>query len=101
MAAWYLCRLNQMYASYYICGYMTYEEAMDASLENSLELQEMFSSWEEMMESYLLGYQFWQSESGKKEDSPTQERYRIYEMLQALEDSPYKLAWDMELKKSW
>ncbi|GFI46846.1 hypothetical protein IMSAGC019_02166 [Lachnospiraceae bacterium] len=101
MAAWDLCRLNQMYASYYICGYMTYEEAMDASLENSLELQEMFSSWEEMMESYLLGYQFWQSESGKKEDSPTQERYRIYEMLQALEDSPYKLAWDMELKKSW
>ena len=53
------------------------------------------------LERILLGYQFWQSESGKKEDSPTQERYRIYEMLQALEDSPYKLAWDMELKKSW
>ena len=37
MVAWDLCRVNQLYADYYLCGYMTYEEAMDASLTNSLD----------------------------------------------------------------
>ncbi|MDE6202234.1 MAG: DUF1266 domain-containing protein, partial [Lachnospiraceae bacterium] len=101
MAAWDLCRVNQLYASYYICGYMTYEEAMDASLENSLVLQEMYSSWDEMMDGYVLGYQFWQGDPDTKEDSPTKERRRMYEMMLQMEDNPYLLDWDMELEKSW
>lgn len=101
IAAWDLCRVNQLYADYYICGYMTYEEAMDASLENSLILQGMYDSWEAMMDSYMLGYQFWQGDLGLTEDSPTAERYRYYEMLQKAEDGPYNLDWNMELEKSW
>ncbi len=101
MAAWDLCRVNQLYASFYICGYMTYEEAMDASLENSLILQEMYSSWDEMMDGYVLGYQFWQGDPDTKEDSPTKERRRMYEMMLQMEDNPYMLDWNMELKKSW
>ena len=101
MAAWDLCRVNQLYASYYICGYMTYEEAMDASLENSLVLQEMYSSWDAMMDGYVLGYQFWQSDPDTKEDSPTKERRRMYEMMLQMEDNPYMLDWNMELQKSW
>ena len=60
---------------------MTYEEAMDASLENSLILQDMCPSWEEMMASYILGYQFWRNDPAMTEDSPPMERYRYYEML--------------------
>lgn len=108
IVAWDLCRVNQLYADYYFCGYMTYEEAMDASLANSLNLQELYGSWEEMAEAYLLGYQFWQGEpilnvSGYDYgyDSPSQERRHYYEMLQELEDGPYTLDWNMELKKSW
>lgn len=101
IAAWDLCRVNQLYADYYLCGYMSYEEAMDASLENSLILQEMFDSWEEMMDSYIMGYQFWQGDLGLTEDSPTMERYRYYEMLQKAEDGPYTLDWNMALEKSW
>lgn len=108
IAAWDLCRVNQLYADYYFCGYMTYEEAMDASLANSLNLQELYGSWEEMVEAYLLGYQFWQGEpilnvSGYDYgyDSPSQERRHYYEMLQEMEDGPYTLDWNMELKKSW
>lgn len=108
ITAWDLCRVNQLYADYYFCGYMTYEEAMDASLANSLNLQELYSSWEEMAEAYLLGYQFWQGEpilnvSGYDYgyDSPSQERRHYYEMLQEMEDGPYTLDWNMELKKSW
>ncbi len=108
IAAWDLCRVNQLYADYYFCGYMTYEEAMDASLANSLNLQELYGSWEEMVEAYLLGYQFWQGEpianvSGYDYgyDSPSQERRHYYEMLREMEDGPYTLDWNMELKKSW
>ncbi len=74
-----------------ICGYMTYEEAMDASLENSLILQEMYPSWEEMMNFYMLGYQFWKNDPATTEDSPTMERYRYYEMLHQTENGPYSL----------
>lgn len=104
MTAWDLCRVNQLYADYYFCGYMTYEEAMDASLANSINLQELYGSWEEMVEGYLLGYQFWQGDVSGFDygyDSPTKERRHYYEMLQELEDGPYTLDWNMELKKSW
>ncbi len=101
IAAWDLCRVNQLYADFYVCGYMTYEEAMDASLKNSLELQKMYDSWEELVDSYMLGYQFWQSDPCLTEDSPTQQRYQCYEMLKKMEDGPYSLDWNMKLKKSW
>lgn len=101
IAAWDLCRVNQMYADFYFCGYMTYEEAMDASLENSLLLQQMYPSWEEMVEAYMAGYQFWQSDPCLTDDSPTMERYRYYEMLLEKKDGPYTLDWNMELVKSW
>lgn len=101
MAAWDLCRVNQLYADYYLCGYMTYEEAMDASLTNSLKLQEQYDSWEEMMDSYMLGYQFWQGDLMLTDDSPSKERYHYYEMLKDMENGPYTLDWDMELEKCW
>lgn len=101
MAAWDLCRANQLYAAFYVCGYMSYEEAMDASLENSMLLQSMYDSWDEMMEGYLLGYRFWQGDLYTDENSPTQERRRMYEMMLQMEDNPYMLDWSMELKKSW
>lgn len=101
MAAWDLCRVNQLYADFYICGYMTYEEAMDASLENSVILQQMYSSWEDMVSAYLLGYQFWRSDPVMTDDSPTLKRYQCYLELLEMEDGPYTLDWNMELKKSW
>lgn len=101
IAAWDLCRVNQLYADYYLCGYMSYEEAMDASLENSLNLQKMYGSWEEMMDAYMLGYQFWQGDLAMSDDSPTLKRYHYYEMLHNMPDGPYTLDWDTQLKKSW
>lgn len=101
IAAWDLCRANQLYADFYICGYMTYEEAMDASLENSLVLQKMYPSWEDMVNAYMLGFQFWQSDPCLTEYSPTMQRYQCYEELLKMEDGPYTLDWNMELVKSW
>ena len=53
------------------------------------------------MDSYMMGYQFWQSDPAVTEDSPTLKRYGYYETLRAMDDGPYTLDWDMELKKSW
>ena len=91
----------QLYADYYLCGYMTYEEAMDASLTNSLKLQELYDSWEEMMDGYMTGYMFWQGDLMLTDDSPTKERYHYYEILKDMENGPYSLDWNMELEKSW
>ena len=101
MTAWDLCRVNQLYADYYLCGYMTYEEAMDASLTVSLKLQELYDSWEEMMDGYMAGYMFWQGDLMLTEDSPSKERYHYYEMLKDMENGPYTLDWNMKLEKSW
>lgn len=101
IAAWDLCRVNQLYADFYICGYMEYGDAMDASLENSLILQKMYSSWDEMVNAYMLGYQFWQSDPALTEYSPTMQRYKCYEALLEMEDGPYTLDWKMKLDKSW
>lgn len=101
IAAWDLCRINQLCGDFYICGYMTYEEAMDISLENSLVLQEKYGSWDELVYSYMLGFQFWKSDPCTTEDSPTLQRYHYYEMLLEMLDGPYELDWNMELKKDW
>lgn len=101
IAAWDLCRLNQLCGDFYLCGYLTYEEAMDISLENSLLLQSMYSSWDELVDSYMLGYQFWQSDPCLTDDSPTMQRYHYYEVLLGMDNGPYSLDWDMELTKEW
>lgn len=101
IAAWDLCRVNQLYADFYICGYMTYEDAMDASLENSVILQQIYSSWSDMVNAYLLGYQFWRSDPVMTDDSPTLKRYQCCLDLLEMEDGPYTLDWNMKLQKSW
>lgn len=74
---------------------------MDASYENSVRLQQMYSSWDDMAVAYLIWYQFWQSDPMLTEDSPTAKRYQCYLDLLEMEDGPYTLDWDMELQKSW
>lgn len=101
IAAWDLSRANQLYADFYICGYMTYEEAMDASLKNSLKLQEMYDSWDDMVSAYMLGYQFWQSDPCLTDNSPTMRRYQCVQTLELMDDGPYTLDWDMKLEKCW
>lgn len=101
ITAWDLCRINELCGDYYVCGYMTYEEAMNISLENSLLLQKKYSSWDELINSYMLGYQFWKSDPCLTDDSPTLERYRYYQELLEMQDGPYSLDWNMELKREW
>ena len=99
--AWDLCRVNQLYADCYLLGYMTFEEAMDCSLENSKKLQKMYNSWEDMVNAYMMGYRFWSCDLEYSEFGPTAFRYMCYEDLRDMYDSPYDIDWNHYLEKTW
>jgi hypothetical protein len=99
--AWDLSRAMQLSAWYYIAGYYTYEEAMDSCLKIAKELQKTYSSWDDMMDSYFYGFQYWNEDDMSDPDSESYARIQTYEMLKQQKNSPYSLDWNMELQKDW
>ncbi|MCC8122628.1 MAG: DUF1266 domain-containing protein [Oscillospiraceae bacterium] len=89
--AWDYCRAVSLAGWYYIAGYYTEEESIEKSLEIAKIIQERFSSWDEMMDSYLMGYEYWGSTSSS-------ERRAIYEDIKARDNSPYSLDWNLPLE---
>lgn len=63
-------------------------------MEIARELQGKFSSWDELTESYMRGYEYWSEESADA-------RRGTYEELKGRSDSPYNVAWNTTLEKSW
>lgn len=94
IAAWDYSRAMSLLGYYYLAGYYTETEALDKSLELAKEIQSSFGSWDEFMEGYFIGYEYWA-------DEDSTERRGIYEDLKADADSPYHLDFDMTLEKSW
>lgn len=64
-------------------------------------MQAQFDSWDDLMTSYLLGYQFWSGENADASSSELAVRRNIYESLKVLNDSPYALDFNMKLKRTW
>lgn len=91
---WDYCRAMNLLGYYYIAGYYSKEEALDKSLEIGKELQTKFDSWDSMMDSYLVGYEYWAEES-------SDQRRETYEEIKKAEDSPYNLDWNLALEKTW
>ncbi len=94
LAGWDYCRALSLMGYYYLSGYYTEEEALDKSLEISQTLQPMFQSWDELVDSYLAGYEYWSEES-------SQERRAIYEELKGQEENPYAVDYQTALEKTW
>ena len=92
--AWDYCRAMSLAAYYYHAGYYTEQEALDKSMEIAQMMQPLYSSWDEAMNSYLLGYEYWAEESAD-------ERRAVYEELKAEEDSVYKIDWNLTFEKTW
>ncbi|PJJ29271.1 DUF1266 domain-containing protein [Lacrimispora celerecrescens] len=87
---WDYCRAVSLCGWYYIAGYYTEQEALDKSLEIAQTIQKRFSSWDEMMDSYLRGYEYWSYESGDA-------RREIYEDIKTRDNNPYLLDWYLPL----
>lgn len=92
--AWDYARAMNLVSFYYVAGYYTEEEALDKSLEIAKVFQPMYSSWDEMIDSYLLGYEYWAEES-------SDERRAIYEDLKSRDDNPYAVDYNTTLEKTW
>lgn len=63
-------------------------------MEIAQTIQPMFGSWDELMESYMRGYEYWAEES-------SDERRAIYEDLKSRTDNPYAVDYNMTLEKTW
>lgn len=94
IAGWDYSRAMSLLGYYYLAGYYTEEEALDQSLETAIVIQNTFDSWDDLMESYFAGYEYWAGES-------SDERREIYEEIKAASDSPFRLEWGMTLEKTW
>lgn len=91
---WDYCRAMNLLSFYYLAGYYTEQEALDKSLEIAQVMQPMFSSWDELVDSYLRGYEYWAGES-------SDERRAIYEDLKGRDDNPYAVDYNTSLEKTW
>lgn len=91
---WDYCRAMNLMSFYYLAGYYSEQEALDKSLEIAQTIQPLFESWDEFMDSYLRGYEYWAEES-------SDERRAIYEDLKTREDNPFQLDFKTELIKTW
>lgn len=94
IAGWDYSRAMSLLGYYYLAGYYTEEEALDQSLETAVVIQNTFDSWDSLMESYFVGYEYWAGES-------SDERREIYEEIKSASDSPFQLEWGMTLEKTW
>ncbi len=91
---WDYCRAMSLLGWYYLADYYTEQEALDQAMDIAVVMQESFSSWDEMMDSYLRGYEYWAEES-------SDERRAVYEDLKAQPNSPFNIDWNLTLEKTW
>ncbi len=94
ISGWDYCRAMSLLGFFYLAEYYTEEEALNKSLEIAQIMQPLFTSWDELMDSYLCGYEYWSEES-------SEERRAVYEDLKGREDSPYKIDYNLVLEKTW
>ena len=94
IAGWDYCRAMNLMSFYYLAGYYTEQEALDTSLEIARTMQPLFESWDDLMASYMRGYEYWAEESAD-------ERRALYEDLKTRQDNPYSVDFKMQLEKTW
>ena len=74
---------------------------MDKSLEIAKQLQSTYASWDEMANSYLLGYEFWSGQSLNEFGTDAYLRKSEYEDIMAYEPYIFAIDWNYELQDTW
>ena len=104
LLGWDMGRCAYVTLSCYVAGYISMQETLDLCVDAGTKAQAFFQNWEEMMESYLLGGQFWQHEDKNDPSSMAAKRWKLYEKLwkgqNLLRISPYlSVPFDQPLSK--
>lgn len=87
---WDLVRALSVVGGAYMGGVMEYGEASQIALKACRILQANFSSWDDMVGSYTLGYQLWRGKRSK-------DRLKYYKKLK--QTAIYQISWDTVLKE--
>lgn len=91
---WDYCRALNLTGLYYLAGYYSEQEALDHSLEIAQTAQGLFESWDDLVASYLRGYEYWAEKS-------SDERRVLYEEIRNRVDNPYQVDFKTKLEKTW
>ena len=97
-AGWDLCRATQLLGMMYLVKMIDREELDREFSATGKVIQQQFSSWDAMAESYLHGYEAWLNRVGSK-DAALSAAYRrnIFEKLKANPDGPYSVPFRTDL----
>ena len=98
-AGWDLCRATQLLGMMYLVGMLSRDELDQGFSRAGRVIQRSFTSWDQMVESYLAGFGAWVARTGRDAHSNVAFRRGIYERLKAQSFSPYSIPWDTDL--SW
>ena len=99
--AWDLSRAVSVLENGYVCGYCTYEEALNQAMEVAAQAQAAYDSWEAFNQSYLYGYSFWSEENLSSPDSGAAKRAGIVKELTERENGPFSIDWNTGLTREW
>ena len=100
LIAWDYCRIVQITGWSYVAGYITIEEAYDICMDACRVIQKTYSSWEDMAEHYIIGYEFWSEEDRNDESTQAYRRNKLNQELLKSKYSPFNtLPWDLNLDK--
>lgn len=91
---WDYCCAMEFIQGCYLAGYYTETEALDMALEVGQLIQGQFTSWDDLMESYMNGYRYWA-------DEDSYEYQILYQELKARSDGPYAVEFYTTLEKTW
>lgn len=97
-AGWDLCRATQLLGMMYLVKMINREELDQEFSRTGKVIQQQFSSWDEMAESYLGGYEAWLERTGNRDAAQHAAwRRNIFMRLKANPDGPYSLPWRTDL----
>ncbi|WP_352420586.1 DUF1266 domain-containing protein [Proteiniborus sp.] len=100
LIAWDYCRITQITGWSYVAGYISIDEAYDILIDAAKELQKTYSSWEDMSEHYMLGFEFWSGQDKNNEKTEAYRRHQLNQKILKDEKSPFTtLPWNLDLNK--
>lgn len=92
--AWQLCRCNQLLAIAFRMGWISRSEMVRRSCQVGRLIQNTFSGWQELSESFLARCLQWMEAPSLGADM----RRAVHKALWLRPDSPYNLPWDIPLE---
>jgi parallel beta-helix repeat protein len=95
---WDLCRYMCLCRWGYICGWLDEETTWKLMIPVARELQQTFSSWEELGQNYLIGRHYWSLRHVREDKKYYDEAFqRLIEMP----SSPWnKYTWNLDLSRA-